>query len=59
MGSQINTNAKKANLESVMFWTFDFEKIMNNAVKIQMKISLAPLIFKIHNILLPKSPRGT
>ena len=28
-------------------------------VKIQIKISLAVLVLKIHNILLPKSPHGT
>ena len=30
MGSQINTNAKKADFESNTFTTFDFEKILNN-----------------------------
>ena len=30
MGSQINTNARKADFESVAFRTFDFEKILNN-----------------------------
>ena len=29
MGSQINTNAKKADFESAAFRTFDFEKILN------------------------------
>ena len=30
MGPQINTNAKKADVESVAFRTFKFEKILNN-----------------------------
>ena len=30
MGSQINTNARKTDFESVAFRTFDFQKILNN-----------------------------
>ena len=30
MGSQINTNARKADFESAAFRTLDFEKILNN-----------------------------
>ena len=30
MGSQINTNARKADFESIPFRTFDFERILNN-----------------------------
>ena len=30
MGSQINTNARKADFESAASRTFDFEKILNN-----------------------------
>ena len=30
MGSQINTNARKADFESAAFKTFNFEKILNN-----------------------------
>ena len=30
MSSQINTNARTANFESIAFWTFDFERILNN-----------------------------
>ena len=30
MGYQIDTNAMKADFESVAFRTFDFEKILNN-----------------------------
>ena len=30
MGSQINTNARKAGFESTAFRNFDFEKILNN-----------------------------
>ena len=30
MGPQINTNAKKTDVESVAFRTFKFEKILNN-----------------------------
>ena len=30
MGSQINTKARKADFESSVFGTFDFEKILNN-----------------------------
>ena len=30
MGSQINTNARKADFESAAFRNFDFEKILNN-----------------------------
>ena len=30
MGSQINTNTRKTNFESVALRTFDFQKILNN-----------------------------
>ena len=30
MGSQINTDARKADLESTAFRTFDFERILHN-----------------------------
>ena len=30
MGSQINTNVRKADFKTAAFRTFDFEKILNN-----------------------------
>ena len=30
MGSQINTNARKADFESIAFRTFDFKRILNS-----------------------------
>ena len=58
MGSRINTNAKKADFESVAVRTFNFDKMLTND-KIQMKTYLALLILKIHNILPLNTPQGT
>ena len=59
MGSQINTNARKADFESAAFRTFDFENIRNNDSQDPDENFFNAFNFKIHNILLPKSPHGT
>ena len=53
MGSQINTNARKVDFESIAFRTFDFERVLNNDSQDPDER------LKIHNVLLPKSPHGT
>ena len=58
MGSQINTNAKKADFESVAFRAFNFDKMLTND-KVPMKTYLALLILKIHIILPLNTPQGT
>ena len=49
----------KADFESVAFRTFDFEKILNNDSQDPDKNFFNAFNFKIHNILLPKSPHET
>ena len=56
MGPQINTNARKADVESGAFRTFKFEKILNNHNQDLDENFFNAFNFKFRNILLPKSP---
>ena len=59
MVSQINTNTRKADFESIALRTFDFERILNNESQDPDENFFNAFNFKDSQYFTPKSPHGT